>query len=197
MKENLKTTKYADGTSISHGTSSASTAYWYYPNNNSSNKPIYGLLYNWKAVMHNSASSTSNPSGVQGICPTGWHVPSDAEWTQLTDYVSSQSQYVCGGDNTQIGKALAGTTGWATNTSTITNPCAVENTPSNNNATGFSAVPAGVVTGTYQGFGYGSYFLSATEYSTSDAFSLSIGGAYAPHSHEPKSCGRSVRCIKD
>ena len=197
MKENLKTTKYADGTSISHGTSSASTAYWYYPNNNSSNKPIYGLLYNWKAVMHNSASSTSNPSGVQGICPTGWHVPSDAEWTQLTDYVSSQSQYVCGGDNTQIGKALAGTTGWATNTSSITNPCAVENTPSNNNATGFSAVPAGVVTGTYQGFGYGSYFLSATEYSTSDAFSLSIGGAYAPHSHEPKSCGRSVRCIKD
>ena len=197
MKENLKTTKYADGTSISHGTSSASTAYWYYPNNNSSNKPIYGLLYNWKAVMHNSASSTSNPSGVQGICPTGWHVPSDAEWTQLTDYVSSQSQYVCGGDNTQIGKALAGTTGWATNTSSITNPCAVENAPSNNNATGFSAVPAGVVTGTYQGFGYGSYFLSATEYSTSDAFSLSIGGAYAPHSHEPKSCGRSVRCIKD
>ena len=42
---------------------------------------------NWYAVMHGAASSSANPSGVQGICPAGWHMPSDAEWTQLTTYV--------------------------------------------------------------------------------------------------------------
>ena len=94
MKENLRTTKYADGTSISNGSTTSTTiAYWYYPNNDAFYKTTYGLLYNWKAVMGNSSSSSSNPSGVQGICPTGWHVPSDAEWTQLTDYVGSHSYF--------------------------------------------------------------------------------------------------------
>ena len=159
MKENLRTTKYADGTSISQGSSTSTTvAYWYYPDNDASNKTTYGLLYNWKAVMRNSSSSSSNPSGVQGVCPTGWHVPSDAEWTQLTDYVSSQSEYVCGSDNmyTYIAKALAGTTGW----SSSTNTCAVGNTPSQNNSTGFGALPAG----RYDNhFGTNANFWSATE----------------------------------
>ena len=81
MKENLRTKKYANGTTISQGSlsSSSSTAYWYFPNNDSSNMSTYGLLYNWKAVMQNSSSSSANPSGVQGVCPNGWHVPSDAE----------------------------------------------------------------------------------------------------------------------
>ena len=53
MKENLRTKKYANGTTISQGSlsSSSSTAYWYFPNNDSSNMSTYGLLYNWKAVM--------------------------------------------------------------------------------------------------------------------------------------------------
>ena len=86
-------------------------------------KATYGLLYNWKAVTRNSSSSSSNPSNVQGICPTGWHVPSDAEWTQLTNYVSSQSEYVCGNDEENIAKVLASTTGW----NISTNTCAVGN----------------------------------------------------------------------
>ena len=91
MKENLRTTKYADGISIALGSIPSTTiAYRYYPDNNSSNVNTYGYLYNWKAVMRNSSSSDANPSGVQGICPTGWHVPSDEEWKQLTNYVSSQ-----------------------------------------------------------------------------------------------------------
>ncbi len=55
------------------------------------NEPLkcqqYGGLYNWNTVMNGASGSSSNPSGVQGICPDGWHVPSDAEWTQLTNYV--------------------------------------------------------------------------------------------------------------
>jgi uncharacterized protein (TIGR02145 family) len=196
MKQNLRTTKYADGTSISQGGStSTTTAYWYYPNNNSSHKPTYGLLYNWKAVMRNSSSSSSNPSRVQGICPTGWHVPSDAEWTQLTSYVSSQSEYVCGSDNTYIAKALAGTTGWSSYTTT----CTVGNTPSQNNSTGFSALPAGHYSGSYYDFGDRASFWSATGPINDRAYycSLNYSHAYVSRGYENNSYGFSVRCLRD
>ena len=196
MKENLRTTKYADGTSISQGSStSTTTAYWYYPNNNSSNKPTYGLLYNWKAVMRNSSPSSANPSGVQGVCPTGWHVPSDAEWTQLTSYVSSQSEYVCGSNNTYIAKALAGTTGW----SSSTNTCAIGNTPSQNNSTGFSALPAGTYAGSYTDFGYYTYFWSATETSSTSAYYRFLRNVNATvlRNSTGGSIGSSVRCLRD
>ncbi len=51
----------------------------------------YGVLYNWHAAMDGASSSTSNPSGVKGACPTGWHLPSDAEWTELTDAIGDNS----------------------------------------------------------------------------------------------------------
>ena len=197
MKENLRTTKYADGTPIDQGNSTSTTmAYWYYPNNNESNKATYGLLYNWKALMRNSSSSSANPSGVQGICPNGWHVPSDAEWTQLTDYVSSKSQYQCNNNSGNIAKALASaTTEW----SSSTNTCAVGNTPSNNNASGFGALPAGSYLGFYLYFGYGAFFWSATEASSEYAYYryLSCDGAdvYGVSNYEGD--GVSVRCLRD
>jgi uncharacterized protein (TIGR02145 family) len=43
----------------------------------------YGRLYNWATAMNNSASSSANPSGVRGVCPEGWHIPSDAEWNNI------------------------------------------------------------------------------------------------------------------
>ena len=196
MKENLRTTKYADGTSIALGsTTSETTAYRYYPDNNSSNVSTYGYLYNWPAVMHGASSSVANPSGVQGICPTGWHVPSDAEWTQLTDYVSSQSQYVCGNDNTYIAKALASTTGW----NTSSNTCAVGNNQSSNNVTGFSAFPAGYYSGSYNDFGYNAYYWSSTEYNSSAAWDrcLRYGYASVSRSKYKKDYGFSVRCVRD
>lgn len=197
MKENLRTTRYANGTPISQGNgTSTTTAYWYYPDNNPSNKPTYGLLYNWKAVMGSSSSSSANPSGVQGICPDGWHVPSDAEWTQLTDYVSSQSEYVCGSDSTYIAKALAGTTGW----SSSTNTCAVGNTPSQNNSTGFSALPAGLYDGDYLDFGDYALFWSATERNSDFAYNRTLGYDYAGVSrgnYFTKYLGFSVRCVRD
>ena len=196
MKENLRTTKYADGTSISQGSStSTTTGYWYYPDNDASNKTTYGLLYNWKAVMRNSSSSSANPSGVQGICPTGWHVPSDAEFTQLTDYVSSQSQYVCGSNNTYIAKALAGTTGWSSSTGT----CCVGKTPYQNNSTGFRALPAGYYSGSYSHFGNDAYFWGTTESSSSNASTLNLSYNYPGviRHNLPKTSGRSVRCLRD
>ena len=198
MKENLRTTKYADNTDIAQGSSPSTTiAYWYYPNNDASNKPTRGLLYNWPAVMHGAYSSSSNPSNVQGICPTGWHVPSDAEWTQLTDYVSSQSEYVCGNVYTYIAKALASTTGW--DSSTIF--CAIGNISSNNNATGFSMLPAGFYSriSSYNDFGICAFFWSATASPDSQSLvrTLSTGctSTRVTFSNGDKNDGCSVRCI--
>ncbi|MBP5710322.1 MAG: fibrobacter succinogenes major paralogous domain-containing protein [Bacteroidales bacterium] len=196
MKENLRTTHYANGTSIALGSStSTTTAYRYYPNNSSSNVSTYGYFYNWKAVMQNSSSSSVNPSGVQGICPTGWHVPSDAEWTQLTNYVGSQTQYQCDNSSYNIAKALASTTGWDSSSET----CAVGNNPGTNNATGFSALPAGTYYGGFRDFGDGAYFWSATEINGSKAYSCYLGYNYdyVSGGDGSKSYGFSVRCIRD
>ena len=199
MRENLKTTKYANGTNIPLGTTTSSydVAYRYYPNDNSANVTDYGYLYNWAAVMNGAASSEANPSGVQGICPTGWHVPSDAEWTELTNYVKSQSQYVCGGDEDNIAKALASEEGWGSSTYN----CAVGNNPSANNATGFSARPAGSYhRGSYNIFGIDAYFWSATQFSSYNAyyrfldhFKAHVGWNF----NDVKNDGYSVRCVRN
>lgn len=197
MAENLRTTHYADGTSIAlGGSTSTTTAYRYCPDNSSSNVNTYGYLYNWPAVMHNSSHSSNNPSGVQGICPNGWHVPSCAEWTQMEDYVSSHRQYVCGSDDKYVAKALAYTTGWNSSSKT----CAVGDNPSTNNATGFSAVPAGYYSGSYMGFGNNAYFWFSTEIDNRNAQyrGLYYGNAYVDWGRKfEKSEGFSVRCVKD
>jgi len=196
MKENLKTTKYSDGTSITLGTSSSTAvAYRYNPSDNAANVATYGYLYNWKAVMRNSNSSSANPSGVQGICPTGWHVPSDAEWTQLTTWVSSQSAYQCGGSSTNIAKALASTSGWTSSTET----CAPGNDPSSNNETGFGVVPAGGYFGVYDFFGTNAFFWSATQFKSSFAYRryLYYNHAAVASNNYDKATGFSVRCLRD
>lgn len=204
MRENLRTTRYADGTTIPMGSASSySTSYRYYVNNDATTVSTYGYLYNWCAVMHGARSSKSNPSGVQGVCPDGWHVPSNAEWTQLTNYVSSQSQYQCNGSSAYIAKALASTTGW----NSSTNTCAVGNNPSANNSTGFSALPAGNYHGYDGDFGYYAYFWSATEgFEFVSCYRyLYCGNAYVDWiSHfegmvksQGNFAGFSVRCVRD
>lgn len=166
LKENLRTTRYADGTVIPMGeTTSNDVAYRYAPSNNAANVQQYGYLYNWQAASR-GAESAANPSGVQGICPNGWHLPSDAEWTQLTDYVSSQSQYVCGNNPTFIGKPLAAQTGWYSNSG----PCNIGNDLSSNNATHFSAMPAGYYFGSCYRFKQTAYFWSSTSHEDSYAY---------------------------
>ncbi|MBQ7551802.1 MAG: fibrobacter succinogenes major paralogous domain-containing protein, partial [Bacteroidales bacterium] len=197
LKENLKATSYSDGTPISQSNNSSyDTPYWYYPNNSTVNMATYGLLYNWKAVMRDATTSSANPSGVQGICPTGWHVPSSAEWTQLQDYVQTQSQYWCGGDNAKTGKALAAKTNWNTCATT----CTVGNSPNDNNATGFSALPAGYRNGTDGNcldFGGATRFWSTTEDGLYPAYHyyLEYDDTNLLRTTSYKNCGYSVRCI--
>lgn len=193
MAENLRSTRYADGTPIAEGTDlSETTPYRYAPGNN----PVatYGYLYNWVAVMHGANSSEANPSGVQGICPTGWHVPSDAEWTELTDFVSEH--YACGGNSSNNAKALASKNGWNPSDET----CAVGNNPDNNNATGFDALPAGFYDGSYDNSGGRSAsFWSTAEFSSISAWRRFLG-YFEPtvvNNGVMKDRGCSVRCLKD
>lgn len=198
MKENLRITKFADGTPITYGgtNNSTTTAYYYYPDNDSSIITDYGLLYNWKAAMGNSTqSSMSNPSGVQGICPAGWHLPSEPEWEQL---ISN------GGLSSECGNArdFASQSGW---NSYNCNPqwsqcCQVGYDMSMNNATGFSAMPAGY-------FGYlwsqDGFYYSTTGKGTSAVFLCTSqnknyclynsSGTFVSGSN----AYGSVRCVKD
>ncbi|MBR6066940.1 MAG: hypothetical protein IKP45_03990 [Bacteroidales bacterium] len=217
MAENLKTTKFANGSSISYGIYSdawdvqyprisETVSYRYYPNNSSGNVSTYGYLYNWPAVMHGASSSSTNPSNVQGICPTGWHLPSEAEWTQLTSYLKTQSQHQCGGSTTNIGKSLASTSGW----NSSTNTCAVGNTPANNNSTGFGAKPAGYFDPTgyvdnvsecvkyFKSYAvYWSASSGSGSYLSCFVIATSNTGANVVKSYYRKNFGASVRCVKD
>ena len=197
MRQNLRTTHFADGTAISVGGNATSNTVPYYYDYSGSDIPLMerGYLYNWLATMHGSNSSSANPSGVQGICPTGWHVPSDAEWTQLTDYVSAQSKYQCGGSN-NIAKALATATRW--NTSNGDCIPGGQNVTANN-ATGFGALPTGFYDGGYQHSGISLDFWSATESFNGNAWGRYLGNDNPGMGRDrySKSFGFSVRCLRD
>jgi uncharacterized protein (TIGR02145 family) len=195
MAENLKTTRDAAGNNI--------TRYCY--DNNTTNCDLYGGLYTWATVMNGAGSSISNPSGVQGICPTGWHVPSDAEWTQLVDYVVAQgfpnSDVTNGAGNAlkscrQINSPLGGDC----NTS--------EHPRWNSHGThhgfdefGFSALPGGYrdANGTFANLGGYGYWWSSTESSSAGAWRRSMYCDYGNvgRSNRHKTYGFSVRCLRD
>ena len=203
MKENLRTTHYANNDTIPAGfTSDASNTDPYYYDYAESGIDLAqrGLLYNWAAVMHGATSSEANPSGVQGICPDGWHVPSNAEWIQLTDYVSSQSQYVCGNDNNNIAKSLADTSGWTERTDD-NYPCEVAYNQSANNATGFSAVPVEDFNGSsYNDAGDSASFWSSTASGNGYAWCglhLFYWNESVERYNIGMSNGYSVRCVRD
>ena len=190
MKENLRTTHYADGDIIPIG------AACYYPNGNAGNKSQYGLLYTWYAATRN-VSSVSNPSGVQGACPYGWHVPSDAEWDQL---LSQPQLVVC------PAKALATQFGW--NISTTACSPGFENWY--NNGSGFNAAPAGQYNNGYSNFGSLVRFWTATGGSSNGYYlaawyrGLSYNGSGVGHTNgnyndDSGNVSRaySVRCLRD
>ena len=189
MKENLRTTRTPNGTIISGR---------YYPNNDSNNVAVYGYLYHWFAVMDGASSSSATPSGVQGICPTGWHVPSNEEWTELEIYLGSQSQYICNNDSYCIAKALASTTGW--NSPDEICFCCVGNNQSSNNTTGFDALPSGAYYfDSSISFGENAYYWSSTEGEGSIAWLFCLNNAEAEVIQNTyyKSNGLSVRCLRD
>ncbi len=220
-KENLRTT-----TSPSTGTyivnnefTSGAYAYTYtgkmacwYNNDSATYAPMnYGLLYNWNAAVdtfntaygetsvnnnYNNAVAVMFDGHRRGICPAGWHLPSSAEWNTLTNFVSSQSEYVCDTNTTYIAKALADSTGW--NNSTIA--CAVGYNQGENNATGFGMLPAGTYNNGYYHCGNHAYFWSATQNSNTNTIYLYMR-SYDTYVHHPvngnKYNGYSVRCLRD
>jgi uncharacterized protein (TIGR02145 family) len=176
IKENLKVSRYNDGTSIPLVTSgpwSVTTgAYAIYDNqpSNGTNATNYGFLYNWYAV-----------TDTKRLCPTGWHIPTDTEWTTLTDYLGGLS--VAGGK-----MKSTGTTYWNTD-------------PGSTNESGFSALPGGVrlENGSFINIRSYAYFWSATEFDSDASWYRNLlesnGNAYGNIGY--KLLGFSIRCLKD
>lgn len=136
MAENLKTTKYNDGASIRYETddnvwpSLNEGAYCYY-DNNINNKAKFGVLYNWMAVNTNK------------LAPTGWHIPSNAEWLQLENYlISNGFNFDKTLTGNKIAKAIATKYDWGESWNSF-DIGQIANQFYQNNSTGFSALPAG------------------------------------------------------
>lgn len=143
------------------------------------NYSSFGVLYNWSAAMNGAASSTKIPSGVKGVCPEGWHLPSAAEWIVLEETVG--------------GAATAGT---KLKSKTIWN---VDDKKTDEY--GFNALPAGYryYGGTFFGNGSNASFWTATGKDAAFSFSRSIDYNYEDFEHGENimDCGYCIRCIKD
>ncbi len=184
MAENLKTTIYRNGDAIVNVTSETqwsgqtSGAWCYYENNSQYNCP-YGKLYNWYAV--------ADP---RNICPTGWHVPTDAEWSVLINYLDPNAS---GEDdfNTAGGKMKStGSQYWLSPNQDATNE------------SGFSGLPGGYRDGNIGFFGSvgnSGYWWGSTQSSSTYAWSryLFNYGDNALRFPYTKLYGFSVRCIRD
>lgn len=110
LAENLKTNFYPSGEDIPIGLESSTTVGYWYPMNDE----LGGFYYNWAAVMDGNSDSNDVPSGVRGIAPEGFHIPSQLEFEELLKYMRFQSRYTQN-QNDSISKALASTSGWTTN----------------------------------------------------------------------------------
>lgn len=204
MQQNLRTTHFADGTEIPSSTSTApSSSPRRYASGSWSNDDLnaYGYLYNWAAAMHGSASSSANPSGVQGACPDGWHLPSDAEWTQLTSFVASDPDNVCGNNPDNIIQSLVSQERW--DNDCPGNSCQICTDVTSNNRTQFSVLPSGTWNngggiGAPLGYNIGTaMFRTATEYEAANAFIRLFDPDYTEVRPDAtyKMDGLSVRCV--
>jgi uncharacterized protein (TIGR02145 family) len=185
---NLDVTTYRDGTPIPQVTDQAqwanlTTGAWCYYNNDPANGATYGKLYNWYAVAGiYDAASAANPSLRKKLAPTGWHIPSDAEWTTLTDFLGGI--LVAGGKMKSTGTAL-----WVSPNTDATN------------SSGFTALPGGyrIYNDIFIDKGASGDWWSSTEGSSTNAFerSLYFNLASVYRLNRIKSAGGSVRCVKD
>ncbi|MCB0685265.1 MAG: fibrobacter succinogenes major paralogous domain-containing protein [Saprospiraceae bacterium] len=175
MVENLRVTKYRDNTIIDQITNNTtwealSTGAWCWYTNDSNYDRPYGKLYNWYAV------------NTGRLCPSGWHVPTDAEWTNLTDFLGGLD--IAGGKMKE-----AGTTHWISPNTGATNE------------SGFTGHPGGFrhFVGSFNSLGGFGYWWSRTESSSSYATQRSlsyIDGSIIRFNND-KRLGHSVRCLKD
>jgi uncharacterized protein (TIGR02145 family) len=197
--ENLRTTKYNDGTAIplitnptawSNLTTPAYCFYYNTTNADSINKKLVAL-YNWYVV---------SPTNPKKIAPAGWHVPSDVEWYTLQNYLIAEG-YNWDGTTTgnKIAKALAAKTDWSSSGTAG----AVGNNQVDNNRTGFSALPDGsfhAFDGIFSRLSFDGYWWSATEDDTTYAWCCYIF-YYRENLNGPgninKHHGFSVRLLRD
>jgi len=195
--ENAEMVTYRDGTPIPQETDptqweSLTTGAWCYYDND----PTKPRLYNWYAVagIHDTDPNTPNKE----FAPEGWHVPSDAEWTTLENYlIANGFNY----DDTTIGnktaKSMASTTVW--NSSTDTG--APGNDQSPNNSSGFNAFPEGyrINIGSFGNEGYYAVFWSSAETNANSAWSRSLNYDYSnlDRNYYYKQNGFSVRFVRD
>ena len=98
MQENLNIGTMID--SLQDATDNDIIEKYYYQNNDSLGN-IYGGLYQWDEMMDYNTSDNGNPGITQGVCPIGWHLPTDSEWTELTDFLGGES--VAGGKLKEAG----------------------------------------------------------------------------------------------
>ena len=174
--ENLNTAEFSNGDKISEAKTNEEwqtmgeqgKSAWCYYDNDPANGIKYGKLYNWYAV--------ADP---RGLCPAGWHVPSDGEWTQLSNTL--------GGDN-NAGSKMKSASGW-------------DQGGNGANSSGFSGLPGGNRNdvGPYNSVGvYGSWW-SSTQYSPTNAWFrvLFCGSGDVFRSINNKRFGFSVRCVRD
>lgn len=192
MVENLKTTRYRNGDLIGTTTpatlditSETTPKYQWAYEGNESNVNTNGRLYTWYAV--------TDP---RNVCPAGWHVPTDSEWTTLTAYLTNKG-YGYTGNGDDIAKSIASTSGWITSL--------IAGTPGNdqtsNNSSGFTALPGGFrhCSGSFNYVGNSGFWWSSTEFSAADACSLSMlyYNTKVTRYFGDKLSGFFVRCIKD
>jgi|WetSurMetagenome_2_1015567.scaffolds.fasta_scaffold111278_2 uncharacterized protein (TIGR02145 family) len=160
-----------------------------------SNYQNYGVLYNWTAAMAGLASSNDNPSGVQGVCPSGWHMPSSDEWKELEMFLGMNQSEADNGfwRGTDEGGKLkeTGFSHWLS-----------PNTGAND-STGFTALPGGALgsDSDFHNIGEWAHFWTSTHDSNntdnSIARHLSYNEQRVYNNGHWKSLGYSVRCVKD
>jgi len=187
MAENLKTTRYSNGEVLIDGTgleTNGDASKYFYNYSDSSNTATYGRFYNWHGAMNGAASSNNNPSDVQGVCPTGWHLPSFTEWYELFDFLGGDD--IAGGKMKEIGLDH-----WQSPNEGATNE------------SGFSGLPGGYFNGAndVRNIGIVGNWWSSTEV-------LDGGDSYASelsyrsirtfaNDYWDHSIGFSIRCVKD
>lgn len=191
MVENLRSTHFRNGVEIPNVTdntawSNLTTAAYSNYQNDISYTPYYGRLYNWQAVSDK----------VNNIAPAGWHVPTDAEWTKLSDYLI-ENGYGYENSGSDIGQALAASYYW--NYSSESNKIASD--LSKNNASGFAALPGGYRSnnGSFLGYGYDGYWWSLPDNGTGSIWlrALSYNGTDLLRMVGDNRAGYTVRCVRD
>lgn len=180
MRENLRTSRYRNGDPIpevllnSDWMALSSGAWSWYDHDPEKDTP-YGKLYNWYAVNDG-----------RGLCPTGWHVPTDAEWSTLSTYLGGDS--VAGGKMKTKGTIEAGTGYWR------------DPNTSASNESGFTGLPGGfrALDGAFTSLGFYGYFWTSAESGAGALFLLlHYVNATVGQSINDKKLGFSVRCVKD